>query len=150
MSSNRFYFDKVLIIDDSEVDRFIAKYFIQAYNFSNQVVEFGLAPHAIEYLENPPENLHEQNVLILLDIQMPLMTGFEFLERMRDFLQETRENFSVMILTSSFDIYDQRKAEENPFVKRYIVKPLNESRLEEMKQFYIALQEEKNLLNSKS
>ena len=143
MSSNRFYFDKVLIIDDSEVDRFIAKYFIQAYNFSNQVVEFGLAPYAIEYLENPPENLHEQNVLILLDIQMPLMTGFEFLERMRDFLQETRENFSVIILTSSFDIHDQRRAEENPFVKRYIVKPLNESRLEEMKQFCIALQEEK-------
>jgi CheY-like chemotaxis protein len=143
MSSKGFCFDTVIIIDDSEVDRYIAKYFMQANNFSKETIEFDTAHTAIEYLKNYRNNFHGHKVLILLDIQMPVMNGFEFLEEMKDFFQSEKENFSIMILSSSFDIYDQRKAEENALVQMYIVKPLNETRLEEVKISCMSFREEK-------
>ena len=147
MQPKEFYFDKTIIIDDSEVDRYIARFFIETCNFSKQIVEFEMAHNAIQYLENYSGSIHEK-ALILLDIHMPVMNGFEFLERMEEFLQNAKDNFSVVMLSSSFDIYDLRRAEQNPLIKKFVVKPLNESSLEEIKKC-LALREEKEIVQSK-
>jgi len=139
----RFYFDKVIIIDDSEVDRYIAKYFIETHNFTNEIIEFELAQEAIKFLENNKDGFQQLHVLILLDIRMPQMDGFEFLEEINEFLNNNKENCSIIILTSSFDVSDRKRAKENPFVKNFISKPLNEAKLQEIKKCSIHLQEEK-------
>jgi response regulator RpfG family c-di-GMP phosphodiesterase len=141
MHSDKFHFDKVIIIDDSEVDRYIATYFIKKESFANEIIEFELAEEAIKFLEKNRNNFRHLHVLILLDIQMPQINGFEFLEKIHDFLHDTKENCSIAILSSSSDISDRKRAKGNPFIKKFIQKPLNETKIGEIKKCSILLQE---------
>lgn len=63
--------------------------------------------------------------LILLDLNMPGMNGWEFLDR----FNETGKKTEVYILTSSIDPSDYKKAKRYPQVKKYIEKPLNSSKI---------------------
>lgn len=129
-SSNRF--NRVMIIDDTQIDRYIAKHILVKYDFSNELVEFDMATKAMAYLHQIKDQPELWPELILLDIRMPEMDGFQFLEKFSELYSAYKINCDVVILSSSLDPKDHERAEKFKQIKKFINKPINKIHLEEI------------------
>ncbi|UKJ07899.1 response regulator [Solitalea lacus] len=136
MENNSFTFEKVMMIDDTEMHRYVASYFIKKHNFSREILEFGMATEALKFFE---ENQHNPDALpqvILLDIRMPEMDGFQFLEHLKLLPSIAKELICIVLLSSTLDPQDQARAEQNEIVKAFMGKPLDEAKLQEIHRLY--------------
>lgn len=122
-------FKRVAVVDDSEIDRYIITSVIKRYCFASEAIEFNMAQKALKHLEENQNNIAALPDIILLDINMPEMTGFEFLEHYKLFPQSLQKQINIIILTSSNNPDDSAKAAQNPLVRVYLNKPLNETKL---------------------
>ena len=110
-----------LLIDDDDVDQMIYKRIIDRSGLIEQVTSFSYAEDALAYLrivDRPDIDV------IFLDINMPRMTGLEFLDAAE---KEFGDNFAkivVIMLTTSLDPRDRARAESHASVKAYLDKPL--------------------------
>lgn len=73
-------FEKVMIIDDNNIDLYITKRLIIKNNFGKEVLPYDAAAEAIKYLQDNQENISLLPQIIFTDIYMPGMSGFKFLE----------------------------------------------------------------------
>ena len=94
-----------------------------------EVHVFGYAEDALRYLRSP-NRPHVD--LLLIDISMPRMTGFEFADAYLELYPELRGNAPVYILSSSLDPTDQARALEHPAVSGYLEKPLTQDKIREI------------------
>lgn len=76
------------------------------------------------FIKNDSFNLSEP-VILFLDINMPTLSGWEFMEQYEHLREEIKQNISVYIVSSSVDKDDKSKAEANPDIKGFLSKPLN-------------------------
>jgi len=119
----------IMIIDDDEVDRYLLKRTIKKLDVATEIFEAGNGKEALDFLSNYEENSQKYGndfppILIFLDINMPIMNGFEFLESF-DILKNTEKGYKSSIFTmytSSEREEDKKKTEAYGFVKGYIVK----------------------------
>jgi len=107
----------IMIIDDSEGDQYLTKSIIKKFDPSIEVFQAYDGEEALEVLGS----MSEQPSLILLDINMPRMDGFEFLEAYS--AQRERSEVIVMLTTSVLS-QDQEKTMTYNCVQKYFVKPL--------------------------
>lgn len=118
-------FNSVLLVDDNEIDNFVHKKIIERAEVANEILAINSAQDALKYLEfsrNAPEKLPD---LILLDINMPHMNGFEFLEAFARLDIEIRHRCRIVMLSSSTDLADRVRAEDCPYVAQMLTKPLS-------------------------
>lgn len=114
----------VLLIDDSDVDNFINKAILSKENYISKITIKSSGPDALEYLEHILEEPESFPDLIFLDIRMPRMNGFEFLEEYRNFPEKLKAHCKIYILSSSIDPLDSEKSKKYTMVKGHLVKPL--------------------------
>src|SRR5947208_2953476 len=100
-------FKTALIIDDMETDQFICKMVIEATHFADNIVVHSNAGEALNFLKTNPE---DSSQIIFLDIQMPGLNGFEFLEEFGNMKKESKNLPVIVMLTSSQDPSDLKKA----------------------------------------
>ena len=117
----------IMIIDDNRIDLFIHHEFIKQANIAHTIVEYAFATEAIKFLEENNDTKWPQ--LILLDIHMPIMTGFDFLKKYSSLPDSLKKNCAIVIVSSSLDVEDKAKAKECPQVLELLEKPLNASTL---------------------
>lgn len=112
---------KVLLVDDDEVSNFISKQLLQEMHAARQVFSETEVSKALELVEREPPDV------VLLDINMPVSDGFEFLDSLSQ-LQEFKGAAlpSVVMLTSSASSIHKARARQYPMVKGYLSKPLTE------------------------
>jgi CheY-like chemotaxis protein len=120
-----------IVIDDSKLDCFIAEKVIQNTGRSESIMSFMMASDALDYLRQAPAP--SIKTVILVDIQMPIMNGFEFLEAFEQSVpMATRENYVVNLLSSSINETDLVRAKGFKSVNRFLNKPLTKGSLEEV------------------
>ena len=118
-----------LIVDDSEMDRYILKRNLKKIYPDSEIFEQRDGQEAIQFLqdyENKKKSLGESfpPILTFLDINMPMMNGFRFLDEFKPIKDSNQEYHScvIMMFTSSQRESDKQKAFSYDFVKEYIVK----------------------------
>ena len=119
----------VLLIDDSESDNFYHARKITKMGITDNIQMCFSGPEALEYLKSELEGVYPQPTLIFLDINMPGMNGWEFLEEYEKLDIAQQGEIVLTMLSNSIDERDKQKAEEYKSVQGYYSKPLNEKYL---------------------
>jgi len=119
------------IIDDSEVDLFVQKKFIELRQFAGEVVTFNSPTQALEILGSA--TYKDAEGLVFLDLNMPMINGFEFLDKAREMSSGIFNRMKVVILTSSNSIADQERAMSFANVITFMSKPLTVQSLDSLK-----------------
>lgn len=138
-------YNSVMLVDDNELDNLINEKMIESVGIANSVYVFSAGRSAIEFLRAIEKSQHADLVLpevIFLDIDMPMMDGFQFLEHFESLTALTQSKCKVVILTSSVNIRDSRRMKRIKFVKGYLNKPLTGTRLTDMDQLFNVTQAE--------
>ena len=115
--------ETVLLIDDDETDHFFFKRLVHKTNLIKDVICFHYADEALQFLQSRERPKID---VIFLDINMPRMNGFEFLEEAKSELPSSfNDSVNVVMLTSSIAPQDKSRAAEFDVIKAYANKPLD-------------------------
>ena len=123
----------VMLIDDNEIDNFINQKMIEGSNFAERIFVHTSGKSAIEFLSNlsrikeiPTELIPE---IIFVDINMPIMDGFQFLEEFENMPENIKQSTRVVMLTTSINPSDLDRSQANSRMLKYVNKPLSTERL---------------------
>lgn len=127
----------LLLIDDNEVDNMINLRLIEKLDFAEKIYTFTSGKGALEFFKNVDriEGYPEEFIpnIIFLDINMPIMNGFSFIKALNKLSPQITEGLRVVLLTQSDSPQDIKQAKEYEKVIDYVVKPLNEEKLKQLK-----------------
>jgi CheY-like chemotaxis protein len=132
----------ILLIDDDFATNFINKKILQKANIATHIQVALNGKEAIDYLCNKgkfksTETVNPQPELIFLDINMPVMDGWEFMKAYKNLIpDEQKKKINIIMLTSSFNPADKAKADTIKEIADYRQKTLNASILQEIMTKY--------------
>ena len=112
-----------MLVDDNKIDLFIHSEIIKRMPFEKTILQFPFAGDSLDFLRE--NDLVAWPDVILLDIYMPVMNGFDFLKEYAKFPQELREKCRVIMVSSSLDTSDLKLAKQDSNVFDFLEKPLD-------------------------
>jgi CheY-like chemotaxis protein len=114
-----------MIIDDDPHNNMLCRFVIGTVTKEIEIMDFTIPREGFDYICSFYGNRQTDCPTILfLDINMPVMSGWDFLEKYAGLDEHIKSQITIYILSSSVDWSDKEKAEANPLVKDYVIKPL--------------------------
>ena len=124
--------ERIILIDDNDDDNVFHSIIIEKAGFKGAVVVFDNGPAALEYLRGADLSIP---TLVFLDINMPMLDGFEVAERATPIIKDTR-TIVIVMLTSSGSPYDRERAGALEVIHGFLQKPLTVDNLRELLRAY--------------
>lgn len=133
---NTFKYKSVMLIDDNDIDNFINEKMIKSSYFSENVHIHTSVKSALEFFKNLSSIKNIPHGLIpnyiFLDINMPILDGFHFLEEFNNFSYGFVPKIKIVMLTTSLNPSDLEKTKSYKNVVNYLYKPLIEDDLDRL------------------
>lgn len=120
--------EKVYVIDDDKMVLFIQEKMLNASQFCTSILKFDEAQDALEELKNEKA----KELILFLDINMPYMSGWEFLKKIENI--ETQTKINVIMVTSSINPEDEEVARSKSLVIDFLIKPVKIDHLNQLKK----------------
>lgn len=120
-----------MVVDDDRTNNLICQLMIQKFDPDAEIKLFLKPEEGLEYIEN----YLDKPTVLFLDVNMPTMSGWDFLDQFLEFKSEIKENLHIYILTSAIQSF-QKEKETYPFVKNILPKPLKMEYLKEIKNSF--------------
>jgi CheY-like chemotaxis protein len=115
---------RIFLIDDDDIFNFVHRRIIERELKEVSVTVYNVARKALEHLIAQAENQQDLPKFIFLDLNMPDLNGFDFLQALMDAPFEALRQIRIVIVTSSLHDQDVAKAFTFPMVKEFLDKPL--------------------------
>jgi CheY-like chemotaxis protein len=116
---------RILMVDDNDIDIAVNRKLLQLADITTDIRSFNTCSKFFDFLETEEGQTTTLKQIVLMDIMMPVMNGFECLQKFSSYSDERKKDFVFFMLSSSIDRNDIRRAEENPLVRRVLEKPLD-------------------------
>ncbi len=121
-----------IIIDDSRLDCFIAEKIIQNSGTYSSVKSYMEATEAYEAIKSGLIGDDSIITIIILDIQMPVMNGFQFVEVFEQLPKEVQSKFAIFLFSSSINENDKNRLDNYPSIIRFYSKPISKDTVAQM------------------
>lgn len=122
-----------LLIEDNLIDQIVTQQLLKKVFNAEQIIIANNGQEGIQWLNS---NKNNQPLIILLDIQMPIMNGYEFLEEFDKLSNETKKDIQIYILSSTLDSDEIAYLKQNQYVIDLFSKPFP---VEEFKNRFLTL-----------
>jgi CheY-like chemotaxis protein len=116
---------RVFIIDDDPIHQRIAQIMISRYHLFDEYFSYTQAQNALDFLQENKENGELLPGVILLDLNMPVVDGWDFLEAFETLKIKLKSIIRIYIVSSSVDEKDLVRSKQYASVKGFISKPLS-------------------------
>lgn len=120
------------LVDDDDTFVFITQRIIEQTNHVKEIKVFNNGLDALNYLKNNLNNNYQLPEVIFLDLSMPIMDGWQFLDEFTSLKTEKTEKILIYICSSSISPHDITKAKEISSVTDFIIKPVTKDKLAEI------------------
>ncbi|TGL51401.1 response regulator [Leptospira kemamanensis] len=120
---------KICIIDDDKIYQFTTKKIISNAGIKGEVLIFSDAENALEFFQKETHSKESLPDIVFLDINMPFMDGWQFLEAIEPLLSQFPKQIQIYLVSSSVDDADTERASKITYVAGYIFKPFTKEKL---------------------
>ncbi|MCG2419859.1 response regulator [Aequorivita sp. F47161] len=123
--------NRFIVVDDDRISNLICELACRRFSSLPEIKTF-LDPHeALSFIKDAYTNSQNSTpTMLFLDINMPVISGWDFLDIFNELPPHIRQQFSIYILTSSLEQRDVEKAEAHKYVKGLLSKPLSAETIE--------------------
>lgn len=128
--------ESILLLDDNYSTNFIHKKFIAGAKCAKNVVDFQSGIDTLEYLNSTENKIPE---LIFIDINMPIMSAWEFLDKFNELERADKSNTVIILLTTSLSPKDEEKAANISQINGIWLKPLSEEKISAIVEKYFEI-----------
>ena len=122
----------ILLVDDDEIYVFLTKRIIEETNLVDRISVFGNGKEAIDFLRSNADDISQLPEIIFLDLSMPIMDGWDFLEEYILLKPKLGKTITIYIISSSISPYDLKRAKEISEVSDFIIKPISKLKFTEI------------------
>ena len=120
------------LIDDDDIFVFLTKKAVESTNLVELIKVFGNGLDAINFLKENCDNVDSLPEIIRLDLSMPIMDGWQFLDQFTKLIPKINKKITIYICSSSISPSDVLLAKKNNAVSDYIIKPVTKEKLIEL------------------
>lgn len=131
----------ITMIDDNPLEHFIVRKLCQHHAITARLNCTDDGRMVLDNLGKIEENTPSGTEVILLDLNMPIISGWDFLSRFAELLPGLSRNIDIYILSSSVSMADRQRAMTFPFVKGFYVKPMTGALIQELSLGYTGTQQ---------
>lgn len=124
-----FKLKRILLVDDNDSDNFLHERVLKKAKVAQEIVVVNSGEMALDFLTTELDEGYPTPDLIILDINMPRMNGWEFLEEYKKLDDSCKGNTVTVMLSTSLNPEDRERAEKDEVIQSFLSKPLTKEQI---------------------